>query len=623
VIAAVSTTRRRRERRTHLGAPVALAAILALATSAAAVPAVFDGDPTDDGGQPLIVLPGVPFVSWGPDKKWGTADDVISPSIVGDIDVVVRAGGAYVPGSGVILPPAAGIAQAPAVSAGGLQFPLAGNEVPYQIILSDGAASPAAGHPLDATDLDGRGTLVLAYADLDGDGILGPTNGDPAGSADNALESQEALMLVGRRLALLQGGVSSGGLGVTLGLPASTGGLGLVIAAGAITGSTPPLYKDGPWIATLLPAMWPLDPDKIIGGENAAPPDPIGLVDLEIELEQLFHPAPAHPVLGTPYAIPLDGSSVTNDLVRALSGAATTVTFARELDPTQFVPDPGRRVLPAIATGGARKVVEPVFSVSLADDGPGNGIPLAVFPADSLGNQADPPQIPGGSRIDLVASANLRIVSPDLDGDPQREALPLGAAELATVVIDDAGGADDGGGKGRLFATLDGATAGALNVTLGAGGATGALSSASAVLRFSPSGTTDRLSLRFDAEGDPTVLDPSTHDLTIVVRDERGRSFFTRTFPAGLLQPSASGRVYRYKDPSGVAIERVLHAIVRRRGASPTRHSVRLALKGVDLSQVDRAVPSIAVEAAFGTTAYEASLTCVLGAGGGTSRCKP
>src|SRR5581483_5314934 len=313
--------------------------LVASALPAHAIPAVYAGDPTDAAGRPRIILPGVPLIDWGPDARFGTSDDVVDTSIVGDVDLVVRTGGTFVPGSGVIPAPAASVAGAPQVVAGGLQFPSSGGEVPYDLIVSDGAPSPAAGHALPDPDLDGRGALVVAFADLDGDGFVGPTDDDAAGAADDAVEAQEAAMLVGRRLAVLQSGAASGGLGVSLGLPASAGGLGLVIAGGAVTGAVPPLYDDDGWISTLFPVLWPLDPGHIIGGGNPRPADPFGLVDIEVDYERVFRPAPRNPVLGTPFAIPLDGSSVTNDLVRAISGPAVAVAFARALDPATFVPD--------------------------------------------------------------------------------------------------------------------------------------------------------------------------------------------------------------------------------------------------------------------------------------------
>lgn len=600
-------------------------ALAALATSvvtarAGSLPTVFAGDPVGPNGQPYIVLPGVPRVDWGVDQKWGTADDVINPAIIGDVDLVVRTGGTFVPGN-PIPPPAQGVANAPEVVAGGLQFPSSGSEVPYQFILSDGAASPSAGHPLSTHDLDGRGTVALAFADLDGDGILGPTNADPDGAADNALEAQEALMVVGRRLGVISGGVSSGSLGVSLGLPRSTGGLGVVIAGGALTGAVPPLYKDGPWIATLLPCMWPLDPNLIIGSANARAPDPNGLVDVEVSQERLFRPSPGHPILGTPYAIPLNGSSVTTDLARAVSGPAEAVAFARPLDPATFVPDQTRRVQPVVGADGKRHVVEPVFATNLADDGPGNAATLLVYPADVLGNQADPP--PGGGSVRLSASANLRIVAPDTDGDPQHETIAFGAAGFALVTLDDAGGAGDGGATGRVVATLDGATAGSLRVDFGNGSPQGVLLTATARLRRNKSPQSDRLDLTATMASDLTTLDLDHQNLSVTLSDAlTGSVFYTRTFPAKSLTQAKVGGPYRTGEPATIMVARLVHLVIRRSTPAASPIKLKMRVTRLDLSAVGAGTSSIVVSVSAGTHRFESTLGCTQSGGGGTTtRC--
>ena len=203
------------------------------AADALALPAVFSGDPLDGQGKPWVILPGVALVDPGDDQKFDGKDDVINPAIVGDVDVVARSGGVYTPGSGVIPAPAASVAAAPGVVAGGTTLMPTGNEFAWQLIVSDGAASPAAGHPLTANDLDGRGGLALAYADLDGDGIIGQTDAD--GSADDEVELQEAWTPIGRRFGLATNGLAAGTMAVANALPASKGGLGVVLAGGIIT----------------------------------------------------------------------------------------------------------------------------------------------------------------------------------------------------------------------------------------------------------------------------------------------------------------------------------------------------------------------------------------------------
>ena len=160
----------------------------------------------------------------------------------------------------------------------------AGSQAPFFLVFSDGATTPAAGNALLGPELDHRRALVVAYADLDGDGWIGPTATSAADQVQ--IRRQEALTFAGRTMAEFAGGVASGQLGLVLGLPASVGGLGVVVGGGAATGTTPNLYADGPWATTLLPYMIPLAQGAVVGGEPTGPLDPLGLVDLELSGER-------------------------------------------------------------------------------------------------------------------------------------------------------------------------------------------------------------------------------------------------------------------------------------------------------------------------------------------------
>jgi cysteine-rich repeat protein len=429
-------------------------ALLFAAPVAAQLP-VFMGDPVDPStGQAFVILPGVASVQPGSDEDFNTGDDVINPAQTGDVDLVVRTGGTF--SGGAIPAPAASVAAAPSVVAGGTHSGI-GNEVAIQVIVSDGTPTPAAGAPLLGAQHDSRAFLVFAYPDLDGDGVLGPTNAD--GSADNEIERQEALTIIGRQVGLIESGVGSGNLAVALAAPASAGGLGVVVTGAALMGSTAPKYFDGPWAGTLQPIMPPVSAEDVIGGGNGVrAPDPAEeyLVELELEYEKWFQPAPGHPVLGTPYAIPLDGTSVTVDLLRSESGTATSVTLAPPVVAGSFTADPAKRLLPIVASGGGRELVEAVASLPFADDGPGNTIALRLFASDVLGNAADPA---APLTVVLTAPTGLAIVSPDGNADPQTETIVLATASASNVEIDDAGGAADGPGNARLVASVDGVPA--------------------------------------------------------------------------------------------------------------------------------------------------------------------
>jgi hypothetical protein len=418
---------------------------------------VFQGDPVNQSGAPHQVLPGLPLYLPGRDEIYGTADDTIDSTIVGDIDVVVRSGGGFVP-PGPIPPPAAGVAAAPRVVPG---HGGTGAEVAFQIVLSDGRTAPAAGNPLLGSAHDGRGALVVAYPDLDGDGVVGPTNAD--GSADNELERQETLTVAGRQVGVISGGVAGGTLGVSLGGPASAGGLGLVLVGGALMGATASAhFFDGPWVSTALPFMPPQDPTRIIGRGNVRPPDQQTLVEVDLEGERFGLPAPGHPDFGTKFALPTDGSSITIDLVRSEAGPAVGVRFVAPVDLATFVAAPTRRVLPAVDEQGGRIVVEPLAPISLADNGPGSSRTLLLIATDLQGNPTDP----GTMTVTLEAGPFLDILGPDADGDPRSETIALSSARAVRVTLDDAGGPDDGGPTDRLTALVGGVPTDSVPVTL-------------------------------------------------------------------------------------------------------------------------------------------------------------
>ena len=82
-------TMSRAARRAYLLLVAALAAGAARAQAQSALP-VFAGDPIDTAtGRPHSILPGLPLILPGRDEVYGTADDVINTSVVGDVDVVV------------------------------------------------------------------------------------------------------------------------------------------------------------------------------------------------------------------------------------------------------------------------------------------------------------------------------------------------------------------------------------------------------------------------------------------------------------------------------------------------------------------------------------------------------
>jgi hypothetical protein len=589
-----------------------VALLLALSRGAGAQ-AVFSGDPIDPTtGAPYMMLPGVPLVHPGEDGRFGEGhddDDFIDTGLVGDVDLVMRTGGGWA--GGPIPTPHAGLANAPVAVTGGTATG-AGNRIAFQAIVSDGLPPAVTGNALGASDLNGRPVLAIAFGDLDGDGVIGPTAAD--GTADDAVERQEIVTPVGRQAAPIAGGVANGSLALTVGAPASIGGLGVVVGGGATTGDTPFLYFDGPWIATLLPYMPPVDPDRIIGSNGVGGPDPAALLtDFELEPEDVFSPAPNHPVLGTPYAIPVDGSSVTVDLVRSESGAAVGVACGRAVDPATFVPGPARRLLPAVGPTGVRTLVEPLDAVALASDGAGGAQSIDCFVVDRLGNATDPP--PSGFTVTFEAGARTRIVSPDTDGDPMREPVAFGTAAAVTLVVDDAGAAAATPMVDRVVASRGGVPVGALRVDLAAGpggpggpgpGTPGALGETAVKMRLKPSAVRGRLSAttKFDPGAS---FDPIASGLRLEVGLGEA-TVYVRTIAPGQMTTKGRRTTFRYRDPSAYGSGRIARLLVRRDGG--TMQLVRLRVRVLDLESAAMTSPSAVLRIEAGSAAFVGELAC-------------
>jgi hypothetical protein len=187
-------------------------------------------------------------------------------------------------------------------------------------------------------------------------------------------------------------------------------------------------------------------------------------VRLGVEFEPAFAPPVNDPALGTPFAIPTDGSSGTVDVVQIISGPLSRARFVRPSVAAGF-PSGDTRIplLPsAVAT-----LWEPLAQATLPDDGAGNGLVARLVPVDLFDNVTDPPP---QTSVTLVAGPGLRIASPDADASPSTETIPLAAAAGVDVTIDDAGIAGDGPASSRVTVLRDGLPVDELVVTLNGGG---------------------------------------------------------------------------------------------------------------------------------------------------------
>jgi len=352
--------------------------------------------------------------------------------------------------NGPTIPPPA---TSPRTAVAGTPALVAGSGIPFTVAVSDGSSGTAAGNPLLGPEMDGIPVVVMAFADLDGDGIIGPTSADDAGDADDARELQESDYLIGRQVSIFHNGVAQGTLYVWKGAPASAGGLRVVLTAMAYVGPFSPSYffgsvPDGPPVATRMPFFPRYDPDHVVEANGRG-----GLAEpahrLGIELEPAFEPPVNDPDLGTPFALPTDGSSPTIDRVAVAGGPMSRLRCVRPSSAAGF--PVGAEV--ALHRGAAGALYEDLSSVDVPDNGRGTVVPVRLVPVDAFDNVTDPPP---GTQATIIAGPGLVIAEPDTDGDPTRETVPIGGADGVDVALDDTGGMGDSGTASTLTVAVGG-----------------------------------------------------------------------------------------------------------------------------------------------------------------------
>jgi len=84
--------------------------------------------------------------------------------------------------------------------------------------------------------------------------------------------------------------------------------------------------------------------------------------------------------------------------------------------------------------------MEIVDTLHVPDDGANDMVSVRVAPLDVLGNVA---ALPTGADVAVSTTGPVRIVSPDLDGDPFYETLFVPDAAGVELVLDDSGGVFD------------------------------------------------------------------------------------------------------------------------------------------------------------------------------------
>jgi hypothetical protein len=199
----------------------------------------------------------------------------------------------------------------------------------------------------------------------------------------------------------------------------------------------------------------------VIGGTNRDPPDPTIRSEIRFGLENNYLPEPEHPLLGTPFAMPVDGTEPSTDQFIVISGPAISAGFFDEVDAGAFRATSRVWLRPAPDSAGVDgTVVLPIDHLALPADGAASQRSLRLLPVDLFGNIADPN---AGFAIDLVATGGARIVSPNLDDDPNSEGVVLASAAGMDIVIDDA---TQTAGEGRIDLLQGLRVLGSLPVTL-------------------------------------------------------------------------------------------------------------------------------------------------------------
>ena len=392
-------------------------------------------------GLIVEIGPGVPLILPGPDGRLDSEDDVLRLDIVGDADLVVRSGIAGFVGA---IPDPSPLVAGGSVPEGVAEPFAQGVPIDFVVVATDGAASPAYGNPVAPAYFEGLPILVLAFADLDGDGFIGITLLD--GDATDAEVEEAELEPVGRRFVIGSGDRASGELFVEAGGP-SGARITIALAAAAWAGPTDPSYLSGnvpmgPAVTTHLPMVPDTDPLLILGGGTRASPLPTSPDDLVgVEVKDVLTPDPSQPY-GEAFTLRLDGSDPTIDVATMRSGAFARFGLVRVPDPNHFAALDSRPLRLGLDDTGAPAAYEVLGSMTVPDDGIQSLEAVRVVPLDRLGNVTD---LASPELVTLRTGGTVRIISPDVDGDPFRETFEVPDARGVQVLLDDPGGSYDDG----------------------------------------------------------------------------------------------------------------------------------------------------------------------------------
>ena len=387
-----------------------------------------------------FALPNRPIISAGLDGEFLTDDDLVDVFRLGDLDLVLRVG----------LSESLGPLPAPALSMTPPFMATAatigsGTEVDFIVAAVDGHAASPLDSPIFSKAIESKPMLVLAFADFDGDGLIGPTlrDGDPL---DGEVESAE-LEPIGMQISTVVDGYANGRLRLLAGGPAGNPTrivLTASIFAGtpgrgqAVFGGVVPL---GPVLTTALPFFPPIAVEDVVDtGRPAGPEAPTSDRPIGVNIESEFDPDPTDPILGELFSLPVDGSEISIDGASSLAGPVSRVGLALSARLATFENLERRVVRSGLDDAGLPHPYEIAERITVPDDGSTGEVAIRVVPLDRLGNITDlfEPEI-----VTLTTGGIVEILSPDTDADPYRETVLLSSAQGTTLRLGDPGGVFD------------------------------------------------------------------------------------------------------------------------------------------------------------------------------------
>ena len=130
------------------------------------------------------------------------------------------------------------------------------------------------------------------------------------------------------------------------------------------------------------------------------------------------------------------------------SGPRARFGAARVPDLVNYREGRGHPIRPGLDDAGFPVPYEILDRIVVPDDGMSTQAEIRILPLDGFGNVAD---LEETMEVNLETTGGLYIVSPDSDGDPNRESILVADARGTSVLLDDAGSLYDDPDEARLI----------------------------------------------------------------------------------------------------------------------------------------------------------------------------